>query len=254
MAKKNKYALVGNEFISPKNMELPLTLKVKGADAYVVSYSHYVDKTLGYQDCTVKFENRSKKQGTCVHCDAGVKSRIKFTWDADIMKDGEWKTVLLRMNSTSHNELVGTVAALKITGHIIPDTPLDLRITRHTKTTKEPWEYDYYVFQLSDANVPPPSKQSEPKKSPFATKVIAPTPSEIVEQEEESGTLNKIDKEILAEHGKLIFEQKWTVGDLKTAFNMTLSEEKNIHDEQHALDVAEYVIANFEDLKKEYLK
>ena len=244
-----KYKLTGQEYVSPKSVELPMIIKLLGPKTYVTEFAHYLNKQVGYQDCTVTFVDRKKKAGTCVHCDNNVKSRRRYIWDLQMKRDGEWQPIFMRMNPTSHNNLEQVTAAMALTGRKCEECALELRIGKVKgvdKRSGRQYEYEAYEFKLHEADQPPPAQPSEPTAFDTAP---APTPTESEE------LMTATDEMILAKNAKHIFDptREWTKTTLTAAFHLELKAEPyNIDDEQHAVEVATYVLENLEELKKKH--
>jgi len=243
MEMPRKYKLQSEVYITPRDEDLPLILKVRGAETFVKTFAHHLGKVVGYQDCTVAFQDQKKKRGTCIHCDSGVKSRARFTWDFFVKRGEEWKPGMIRMNPTSHNKLRETVAAMSLTGRKFEDTALALTIG-----TDKKYGYKFYEFRLHETEQPPPPTPPEPIKESAFTDIIPEEP------EETDGVMTATDEMILAKNVGLIFDDSrtWTAEQMKAAFYVTLKEDYNIDDEKHATEVAAYVLANYDELKTKY--
>lgn len=240
------YKAKAEEYISPKDMDLPVIVKVRGAKTFEKSFAHYLPQ-VGYQDCVVQFKNRKKIPGTCPHCDKKIPSRARFTWDVFVKRNGKWDPVLIRMNTTSHKKMVEVVAALSLTGREFDESPLALTIGTNKK-----YGYKYYKFQLHE-DEQPTSSQAVDMSKPSAFGDADEDPD--LTAETDDNLMTATDELILAKNADYIFDpdKTWNHTKMATAFYMELKQDPyNIDDEVHASQVAQYVLDHFDELKKEY--
>lgn len=137
--RKKKYQRQAETWKKPEE-DVPLVFKVASEEHFTTYWQHWIEEESASQPCTVQFKwsdgKSYKVQGTCKHCDGGIKVRPRFLWD--VFVDGELVTVA--MNNTSHRNLQKFLADVKLSGRKVDDNEYTLT----TKRTEAGWiMYEY---------------------------------------------------------------------------------------------------------------